>query len=288
MTLTTKERTLSALVSFAEKQLKPISDSAKLDAQLLLMHVLNKPMSFCLTWPEFVFSNSQFDSFMALLNRRISNEPIAYILGFKEFWSLDFEVAPTTLIPRPDTEVLVESVLNLLDDSPKSCLDLGTGTGAIAIALATERASWQLEAVDMQPEAVELAQRNLERHKIKNLEIYQSDWFNKVKNKFDIIVSNPPYIDKNDPHLALGDVQFEPKTALISEDNGLFDIKHIIKNAKSYLNNHGYVFFEHGYDQGQSVRELFFDNGFEAAKTVKDYNNNDRITYAQYNYGEKK
>ncbi|WP_286269198.1 peptide chain release factor N(5)-glutamine methyltransferase [Thalassotalea hakodatensis] len=261
-----------------------VSDSAKLDSQVLLAFCLEKPTSYLFTWPEKTLANSQQLLFESLVVRRVNGEPIAYITGEKEFWSLPLKVSPATLIPRPDTEVLVEQVL--LNHKAKSCrcLDLGTGTGAIALALATEKPNWQIEAVDFQEEAVELASENVERFGLQNVSVYQSDWFAHIDQatRFDIIVSNPPYIDKNDQHLLEGDVAFEPKSALVAEKNGLSDIQKIVSDARRYLMSGGYLYIEHGCDQAFEVQSIFSAFDYHHIQTVKDYNNNDRVTLACY------
>ncbi len=172
--------------------------------------MLNKPISYLFTWPEHELSEPQEQQFQQLLKRRLNGEPIAYLVGEKEFWSLTLNVAPSTLIPRPDTETLVELVLANHNDANLACLDLGTGTGAIALALASERKNWLIHAVDYHDDAVLLAQKNGQQNQLQQVEIYQSDWFSQVNNHqgFDIIVSNPPYIDENDHHLSQGDVRF--------------------------------------------------------------------------------
>jgi release factor glutamine methyltransferase len=194
---------------------------------------------------------------------------------------------PSTLIPRPDTEILVEQVLHEAEEnlgqSAVHCLDLGTGTGAIALAIASEQPNWTVEAVDYSNDAVQLATKNAHNLSITNVKVYQSDWFSRVEqnSQFDMIISNPPYIDENDVHLGQGDVQFEPLSALVAENYGLADIERIAKDAIDYLKPGGYVFFEHGYNQAEQVRNIFTALSYEKPKTVQDLNHNDRITFAQ-------
>jgi len=277
-----KNNSIKSIINIGEQQLADISDSAKLDAQVLLGFVLNKDISYLYTWPEEILLSNQTEQFFALLTQRKQGEPIAYLVGVKEFWSLNFFVSPATLIPRPDTECLVELVLEQHDQTNLQCLDLGTGTGAIALAIASERESWQITAIDYSDEAVELAKRNAKQLKFTAVDVFQSDWFQSIdsKQEFDLIVSNPPYIDPLDEHLQQGDVRFEPLSALVASDKGLADISLIIKQAKSYLIKGGWLYFEHGYQQGKAVRALFNENGYHKALTVQDYNGNDRITYA--------
>lgn len=275
---------IALLVNNGAKQLAPLSDSAKLDVRLLLSFVIDKPLSYLLTWPDTQLSSQQFQRFLTLFKQRLQGKPIAYLVGFKEFWSLKLQVSPATLIPRPDTEVLVETVLANHSESPLHCLDLGTGTGAIALALASENSNWHIDAIDFQDEAVTLAKSNAKRLGFSKVNIYQSDWFSKVnkQQKFDVIVSNPPYIDGLDEHLEQGDVKFEPKTALIAGNNGFADIEHIIQTSKAHLKDGAWLYFEHGFEQALKIHTLFTQNGFNGAKTVKDYNGHDRVTYACY------
>src|SRR5690606_5082928 len=192
----------------------PESDSPRLDAELLLAAVLGKPRSYLRTWPEADPTAAQQAVFADYLARRRAGEPVAYILGRQGFWSLDLEVAPDTLIPRPDTELLVEGALELCDGAARAVLDLGTGTGGIALALATERPNWQVLGVDRVPAAVALAERNRQRLRLANAAFRESHWFSALAGeRFDLIVSNPPYIAENDPHLVRGDVRFEPASA---------------------------------------------------------------------------
>lgn len=273
---------IAELVAAGREQLANCSDSAKLDAQVLLSFVLDKPTSYLLAWPEKSVSVEIVERFIELVERRLQGEPIAYIIGEREFWSLPLKVSPATLIPRPDTEILVELVLDhYLVQSNLRCLDLGTGTGAIALALASEQPNWQVEAIDFNPDAVLLAQTNAKNLAIGNVDIYQSDWFSAVSStkEFDVIVSNPPYIDQDDPHLSQGDVVFEPNSALVAADNGLADIRHIATQAKSYFIAGGRLYIEHGYQQGRAVRDLLRELGYRDVVTAKDYSGNDRISY---------
>ncbi len=271
---------IAKLIAYGQQHLSAISDSAKLDVELLICFVIDKPRTYLLTWPEQTLSLTQTALFFELLLRRMQGEPIAYIVEMREFWSLPFQVSPATLIPRPDTEVLVELVLNNHSAESLSCLDLGTGTGAIALALASEQGAWQIDAVDFSHDAVALAKINACHLNLAQVNIFQSDWFSAVaKNKhYDVIVSNPPYIDEQDHHLAQGDVRFEPKTALVAADNGLADIKIIVSQARNYFNQFGYLYVEHGFEQSIAVQDIFADHGYEKIQTFKDYNDNDRIT----------
>ena len=276
------------MISHGQELLSFCSDSAKLDAQILLTFVLGKERSYLLTWPDKTLSFSEERKYLDLLQRRLLGEPIAYIVGVKEFWSLPFKVSPATLIPRPDTETLVELVLdNFGELNELHCLDLGTGTGAIALALASEMPSWKIDAIDYSVDAVKLAKENAQALMLEHVNIFQSDWFSAVNDlntksdtKFDLIVSNPPYIDVLDENLSQGDVRFEPKSALVANEQGLADIKHIAKQAVNYLSTQGAIFFEHGFEQGKAVRNILTRLGYDNAQTVKDLNGHDRITWA--------
>lgn len=277
--------TIEALLARAKQQLiESGSDSPSLDAALLLCHVLQQPRSYLLTWPDKELDEPIVNAFDALLTRRSMGEPIAYIIGEREFWSLPLKVLPTTLIPRPDTERLVELALEkaLINQAP--ILDLGTGTGAIALALASELPNHQLVGVDLRSEAVELAQTNRQRLAIDNVTFLQGSWFQPINDgmKFAVIVSNPPYIDEHDPHLVEGDVRFEPRSALVAADNGLADIKSITATARDYLIEDGWLLFEHGYQQGADVRAIFQQFGYQHIRTEVDYAGNDRVTLGQY------
>ena len=271
---------ISKLLSLSS-QLESISDTPQLDCELLLCHVIDKDRTWLRTWPDNTVSPTHQTLFKSLLDQRIKGTPIAYITGSRGFWSMDLNVSSDTLIPRPETEILVEIVLKLGLPSQACGLDLGTGSGAIALALASERLDMQWFAVDAQLGAVELAQDNSNQQQLSNVSIFQSNWFDAIKqqdNKFDLIVSNPPYIAKDDPHLSQGDVRFEPKTALVSGVDGLDDIKVIVSQSSMYLNTNGWLVLEHGYDQGKAVRDLMLFAGFNEVTTKQDYNNLDRIT----------
>ncbi len=259
----------------------PDSPTARLDAELLLAAALGKPRSFLHTWPERIVSTEAALAFAGYLQRRRTGEPVAYILGQQGFWKLDLEVAPHTLIPRPETEMLVEAALELVPAfAPAEVLDLGTGTGAIGLALANDRQQWKITAVDRVLEAVELAERNRQRLQLDNAEVLNSHWFSALEGRqFDLIISNPPYIAETDPHLSMGDVRFEPGSALTSGPDGLDDLRTIISEAPAHLTPGGLLLLEHGYDQGPAVRELLIRHGFERIQTRRDLGEHERITY---------
>ena len=255
------------------------SESPRRDAEILLGFVTGKARTFILAFGETPLTDEQQEQLAALLARRVRGEPVAHLIGEREFWSLPLFVSPATLIPRPDTECLVEQALARLPAAPCRILDLGTGTGAIALALASERPDCQVTAVDLIPEAVALAQRNAEHLGIRNIEIVQSRWFSALEGQtFSLIVSNPPYIDAQDPHLAQGDVRFEPLSALVAADNGLADLHTLIKDAPRYLLPQGWLLLEHGWQQGAAVREIFARYGWQQVETCRDYGDNERLT----------
>ncbi|WP_312154247.1 peptide chain release factor N(5)-glutamine methyltransferase [Lelliottia nimipressuralis] len=255
------------------------SESPRRDAEILLEHVTGKARTYLLAFGETLLTPEQEAQLAALLARRKTGEPVAHLTGEREFWSLPLYVSAATLIPRPDTECLVEQALARLPDGPCRILDLGTGTGAIALALASERPDCQITAVDVMPDAVALAQRNLARLGFSNVQINQSSWFSALaQHTFEMIVSNPPYIDEHDPHLSQGDVRFEPLTALVAANDGLADIEHIITTAREHLVPGGWLLLEHGWTQGAAVRALFSAAGYASVETCRDYGGNERLT----------
>lgn len=262
----------------------PDSPTERLDLELLLAAALNKQTSYLHTWPEKLVDQQELTLFNVYLQKRLQGEPIAYILGEQGFWSLDLQVGKQTLIPRPDTELLVETCLNHTPkDKVLHILDLGTGTGAIALAIASERQLAEVVGVDFIEEAILLAEKNRARLRLTNVEFMQSNWFSHlIDQQFNIIVSNPPYIASDDPHLVEGDVRFEPKSALISGKDGLDDIRKIIQQAPDYLLENGWLFFEHGYQQAKAVQQLLAERGFINISTFYDLGGNERVTGGQW------
>jgi len=272
--------TIESLLSNVEL---PDSPTPRLDAELLLAQALGKSRSYLHTWPEHEPALAQRQQYQAMLLRRRAGEPVAYILGRQGFWSLDLDVARHTLIPRPDTELLVETALALLPATPLQVLDLGTGTGAIALALACERPAWQVTGVDRVAEAVALAQGNGARLQLANARFAESCWFSALAGqRFQLIVSNPPYIAAADPHLSQGDVRFEPSSALVAGIDGLDDIRLIIEQAPEHLLAGGWLLLEHGFDQAEAVRELLAQRGFAAVDSRRDLGGHQRISLGQW------
>jgi len=242
-------------------------DSPKRDAEILLGFVTGKSRSWLIAFDETVLTAEQLARLEGLIARRAQGEPVAHLTGEREFWSLPLRVSAATLIPRPDTEILVEQALARLPAEPTSLLDLGTGSGAVALALASERPDCQI---------------NADRLQLTNSHFLRSDWFAALENqRFDMIVSNPPYIDAEDPHLLKGDVRFEPLSALVAEDHGLADIKQIAAAAQAYLQPAGWLLLEHGWQQAAAVREILRQHHFLQVETCQDYGGNDRVTVGQ-------
>ncbi|ABO24777.1 peptide chain release factor N(5)-glutamine methyltransferase [Shewanella loihica] len=276
-------QTLAQALEWASTRLQDVSDSAKLDAEVMLLHIIHKQRSYLYTWPDERLTSEQVTEYKQMVGRRELGTPIAHIVGEREFWSLPFMVNPTTLIPRPDTEILVETALNLPLAENAKVLDLGTGTGAIALSLAFERSNWQITAVDKVLEAVALAKANRDNLKLPQVEVLQSDWFDAINRyDFNLIVSNPPYIDEEDEHLSQGDVRFEPHSALTAGEHGYADLFYIAEAARDYLAPGGYLLLEHGFGQALTVRDKMIELGYEAVATVRDFGSNDRCTLGRW------
>lgn len=275
-------KTIRSRLAEAIALLSKQSESAQLDAEVLLCHVLGKERVFLRTWPERELDDEQIRSFFAYIEQRRQGIPVAYLTGTREFWSREFLVNPAVLIPRPETELLIELCLNLMpaEDQDFKVLDLGTGSGIIAVTLAAERAKADVYACDASTEALAVARENANRHGQHRIHFYQSDWFSQVPAlSFDIIVSNPPYIDSNDSHLASGDVRFEPRSALVAERQGLADIERIAMAAPKFFAKPGHLLVEHGYDQQEAVKNLFINQGYHNVATHADLAGNPRATY---------
>ncbi|MCL6415197.1 peptide chain release factor N(5)-glutamine methyltransferase [Aestuariirhabdus sp. Z084] len=263
--------------------LERISDTARLDLELLLCAALECERSYLFTWPEKVLTVTQLEALDGFLARRREGEPVAHIIGKQGFWSLDLNVDASTLIPRPETELLVELALELLPNTACRVADLGTGSGAIALALASERPEWTLVGVDRIEAAVTLARHNAKRLDIDNVVFVQGSWCDALDGEsFDMILSNPPYIDPKDPHLQRGDVRFEPRSALVAQESGLSDIRQISKQARQWLCPGGWLLFEHGFEQAAAVRDLMQALGYGDIETLQDLAGQDRVTRGRW------
>jgi release factor glutamine methyltransferase len=255
--------------------------SACLEAELFLAEVLGKDRSYLHAWPERTLSPAQHHAFQALLSRRLAGEPVAYILGHREFWSLDLRITPDVLIPRPETELLVELALAAFSqDRPIICADLGTGSGAVAAAIALERPRWILYATDDSPSALAVAQQNFRRYGLHNVECRRGDWCAALPpgRKFELIVSNPPYVPALDAHLDRGDTRREPRGALSAGSDGLDAIRSIVAQAPGHLASGGLLLMEHGFDQGRAVRTLLSTAGFAEVRTHRDLAQTERVS----------
>ena len=285
--------TPQALLSKARQQLAQDlglpADEARVDAQTLLRHALNASRAWLIAHADQPLTNEEQACFDSLLQRRLKGEPVAYILGRREFYGLEFIVAPGVLIPRPDTETLVDAALKLIPETSSASwriLDLGVGSGAIAIAIAVNRPDAQVTGIEQSAEALAITRKNAELLAASNLRLLQSDWFSAVEGEtFDIIVSNPPYIAAADPHLEQGDLRFEPPSALASGADGLNDIRRIVALAPAHLNHDGWLLLEHGYDQAERVAGLLKEAGFSEIGHAADLAGIQRVTLGRYSQG---
>ncbi|MDD1637301.1 MAG: peptide chain release factor N(5)-glutamine methyltransferase [Methylococcaceae bacterium] len=275
--------TIKTLLAQTAKTLTNHSDSPILDAEVLLGFVLGKPRTFLRAWCDNTLTDQQITAFETLIRQRQQGMPIAYLTGTREFWSRDFRVTSDVLIPRPDTELLIELSLELIPKNQAvNLIDLGTGSGIIAVTLAAERPNAHVTAVDASLAALEIAKHNAQYHQLANIEFYQSDWFSNVpKLLFDLVISNPPYIDPDDEHLQQGDVRFEPQSALIADNQGLSDIQIIADKACSYLTPQGHLLIEHGYNQAPQVLAIFNALAYDKVQSYRDLSGQPRVTYGR-------
>lgn len=277
--------TIEESIQQAHQTLTSVSATPKLDAEILLAHVLAKPRSYLFSAAREVLSDEMQQQFAGLIARRLQREPVAYLTGEREFWSLKLQVNPGTLIPRPETELLVETALALFPDKnqPLKAADLGTGSGAIALALASERPLWDIYAVDNSDIALETARENAQRLGLNRVSFWLGNWFTALPaDGFDLVVSNPPYISEQEWPSCADDLSFEPRTALLSEENGLRDLQEICGQAKQFIRHGGYLMVEHGYAQGLSVRKLFITAGCNNVRTLADLSGRERVTVGQF------
>lgn len=253
-------------------------DTARIDAELLLCKILQCSRTFLYSHDQDELSEKATKNLEQLIKLRQQSVPMAYILGEKEFWSHTFKLSPHTLIPRPATECLIEYIHTLALPHHIKALDLGTGSGVIAINLAKIYPKWHISATDIQAGALAMAMHNAHLQKVEHIQFFWGSWFSKVpKKKFDLIISNPPYIDENDTHLFQGDVQYEPKKALISAQQGLEDLEWIIQNAKKHLNQSGLLILEHGYNQQEQIIQLLQTHGYQNVKGHFDHDGHPRF-----------
>ncbi|WP_249977132.1 peptide chain release factor N(5)-glutamine methyltransferase [Vreelandella olivaria] len=259
------------------------SPSPRIDAEALLAFVTGHDRTWLYTWGDRECPVEAYTQFEALLALRVQGQPVAYLTGEREFWGLRLATSPDTLIPRPDTETLVEAALYCAQNVTGRFLDLGTGTGAIALAFASEKPGWQVLGVDIRPEAVSTASNNALALKISNVQFVQSDWFSALtqagqRDTFDIVVSNPPYIAADDPHLCQGDVRYEPRSALVADAGGMADLLHLVIAAREHLDMGGWLVLEHGYNQASLVREALVRAGYQNVESVQDVGGHERVT----------
>ena len=274
--------TIEVLLTEATQKLNalaPSGDTARLDAELLLSHVLHKPRSYLFTWPEKVLNDQEVSAFHQYIDKRASGLPVAYLTGQKAFWSLELQVNPNVLIPRPDTELMVELALSKTLPRDAVVADLGTGSGAIALAMAVERPNWHIYATDQSTDALATATDNAKANDIKNVTFLSGSWCNALGNtRPHMIVTNPPYIRQDDHHLKQGDVRFEPLSALASGSDGLGDIRQIIAESAHQLQPGGWLLIEHGFDQGKTVSEILASHGYNNICIEQDLAGHDRVT----------
>ncbi len=277
-------QTIKSQLATAVRALAEHSGSPALETEVLLCHVLDKPRSYLRAWPEQHLSQSQQQAFQALLGQRMAGTPVAYLTGKREFWSREFLVSPDVLIPRPDTECLVEHCLDFIPTgAPYRIADLGAGSGIIAITLAAERPLTHVIAVDISLPALAIARANAGRHRAVNVHFYHSNWFAGLpKQRFDLIASNPPYIAAGDPHLQQGDVRFEPTLALVAKEQGLAAINTLADAARDWLTPNGHLLVEHGYDQELAVQSIFQQYGYRQVQTFRDLSGQPRVAYGCY------
>ncbi len=274
--ITKGDVTIHGVLAQAALALESRSDTPRLDAEILLSFVLGKPRSHLHAWPREHLDEGQYDTFRGLVQRRQDGEPVAYLTGRQAFWSLDYRVTPHTLIPRPETEHLVELALRLIpEEAAWRIADLGTGTGAIALALAHERPRCQVVAVDVCARALEVAAWNARHLGIGNVGFRQSDWFAGLRGeRFDLIAANPPYVRHDDPHLAA--LQYEPATALVSGPGGMEALEAIVSGARAHLTGAAWLVLEHGHDQGAATLDLLRRHGYHDVAGYRDYAGHDR------------
>jgi release factor glutamine methyltransferase len=278
---------IAECLRIAAEDLCDAGEAPRRDAEVLLCDVLACDRTYLFAYGEKILTEKELEVFRRYIDRRKAGEPVAYILGKREFWSLLLRVNNSTLIPRPDTEVLVETALQYCKQDRACVIDLGTGTGAIALALASEKPDWQIDAVDAHDDAVALATLNARELALKNVHVYRSNWFADVHAStavpdalFDMVISNPPYIAAADHHLDCGDLRFEPHSALVAADDGYADLFAIAEQARDFLCDNGFLLLEHGFAQAEKMRNYLQQLGYANAQTIRDYAGHERVTLA--------
>lgn len=275
--------TIAEMLLYARSRLSTVHDTARLDSELLLAHALGKSRAWLYTWPDHYPDADECAHFQYLIKQRRQGTPVAYLTGQCEFWSLALEVNPATLIPRPETELLVEQALQRIPPGARLRIaDLGTGSGAVAISIAAERPGCRIVATDHCPAALDTARRNADKHRLGNITFRRGDWYHSLMDeRFDIIVSNPPYIHPNDPHLRCGDLRFEPQTALVAGGDGLDAIRTLIRGGRCHLDSGGWLLIEHGFGQRAAVNHLLRQSGYSRIQCYPDLAGQDRISVGQ-------
>lgn len=269
------------LLAHAARQLAAVSESPRMDAELLLAHTIERDRTWLFTWSDTSISEQQHTAFMSLLEERLAGKPVAWLLGEREFYGYLFRVTPDTLIPRPDTELLVETALRLLPDTGLRVADLGTGTGAVGISLALARPRWHVMLGDVHADTLAVARDNAARLHASNTQTVLSSWLDAIDGELDAVVSNPPYVAEQDPHLSRGDLRFESRRALVAGTDGLDAIRVIARQSVEKVRPGGLLALEHGYDQGHAVAELLTRAGFVDVTTEKDLAGHDRVTHGR-------
>ena len=283
-TLINGSQTIEKALGNAQEQLKSVSHSPRFDAEILLAHVLECDRSLLKAWPEKELTEQEINSLLSLVEQRQTGKPIAYIFGSKGFWTFDVEVNEHTLVPRPETEILVEHALKIIpNDKDFLIADICTGSGAIAFALGSECPVATVHASDIDKEALVVAKRTLQNLALNNVKFFDGDLYSALPEKqYDLSVSNPPYIDKDDPYLTHPTMQHEPRHALIADNNGLAIIEKLLSEVKTYLKKGGFILIEHGHEQADSIRKYSEDNALNYSMCLQDYQALDRISVIQY------
>lgn len=276
--------TINKAIQDAQQRLHEAGADTRLEAEILLAHVLECSRTTLRTWPERHITSEQMISFQQLIERRSQGEPVAYLIGQRDFWDMTLQVSANTLIPRPETELLVETALEKIPpDAQWHIADLGTGSGAIALAIAKERPGCLITATDISADALAVARTNAHQLNLHNVRFVEGHWFEPIeKERFEMIVSNPPYVHPADPHLQQGDLRFEPEQALASKPDGMMDIRVISQEAREHLLSPGWLILEHGYDQGSKVAERLTEMGFQEVSILNDLSQNERVCVGKW------